>query len=127
MVEGRSYLAGSRSQTFFITYRVDLPMFQPEEESMVLGIARGFFDIPSEVMMEIGETAKKALFDPEVENEVAAVSRLKAALKGMPPEHAFIAGMFVSGLLRCNLAQQMQQQSEQAMAEGGQEPDTKEG
>jgi hypothetical protein len=101
-------------------------MFQPEEESVVLGIARSFFDLPSEVMMEIGETAKKALFDPGIESEEAAIASLKAALNDMPPEHAFIAGIFVSGLLRCNLSQQMQQQLEQAMAEGVQEPDTKE-
>ena len=44
-------------------------------------------------------------------------SRFKAALKDMPKEHALIAGMFISGLLRCNLAQQAQH-CQQDRAEG---------
>jgi hypothetical protein len=96
-------------------------MFEPKEESLVLEIVRGFFDIPAEEMMKIGDLTKKLLFDPGIECEEAAVEQLKAALKDMPKEHALIAGMFISGLLRCNLAQQIQQQYLQAMAEGDQE------
>ena len=39
-------------------------------------------------------------------------------LKDMKKEHVLIAGMFISGLLRCNLAQQAQQCAEE-MPEGG--------
>lgn len=104
-------------------------MFEPNEESIVLEIVRGFFDIPSDEMMSIGDQMKKLLFDPGIDSQEAAVEQLKAALKDMPKEHALIAGMFISGLLRCNLAQQVQQQYMQAMAEGekaegeGQEPE----
>jgi hypothetical protein len=44
-------------------------------------------------------------------------------LNDMPKEHALIAGVFISGLLRCNLAQQIQQQYTQAMAKGNQGPE----
>jgi hypothetical protein len=99
-------------------------MFEPQEESLVLEIVRGFFDISSDDMMRIGDQMKKLLFDPGIESQEAAVEQLKAALKDMQKEHALIAGMFISGLLRCNLAQQVQQQYTQAMAEGeGQETD----
>ncbi|HSD56597.1 MAG TPA: hypothetical protein VLB04_00340 [Methanotrichaceae archaeon] len=98
-------------------------MFEPKEESLVLDIVRGFFDIPAEEMMKIGDLTKKLLFDPGVDSEEAAVEQIKAALKDMPKEHALIAGVFISGLLRCNLAQQIQQQCMQEMAEGGQGPD----
>lgn len=84
-------------------------MFEPEEESLVLEIVRGFFDIPAEEMMNIGDLTKKLLFGPGADSEEAAVEQFKAALKDMPKEHALIAGMFISGLLRCNLAQQAQQ------------------
>jgi hypothetical protein len=107
-------------------------MFEPNEESLVLEIVRNFFGIPAEDMMKIGEQTKNLLFGPGVESEEAAVAQLKAALNDMSKEHALMAGMFISGLLRCNMAQQMQQQYEQAMAEaedgaqdaanGGQEP-----
>ncbi len=103
-------------------------MFEPNEESIVLEIVRGFFDIPSDEMMRIGDQIKKLLFDPGINSQEAAVEQLKAALNDMSKEHALIAGMFISGLLRCNLAQQVQQQYMQAMAEGetaeeeGQEP-----
>ncbi len=96
-------------------------MFEPKEESLVLDIVRGFFDIPAEEMMKIGDLTKKLLFNPGIDSEEAAVEQIKAALKDMPKEHALIAGVFISGLLRCNLAQQIQQQCMQEMAEGGQE------
>ncbi len=98
-------------------------MFEPKEESLVLEIVRGFFDISSDEMMQIGDLTKKLLFDPGVESEEAAVEQLKAALKDMSKEHALIAGMFISGLLRCNLAEQIQQQYMQAMAEDDQKLD----
>jgi hypothetical protein len=98
-------------------------MFEPNEESLVLEIVRGFFDIPAEEMMNIGDLTKKLLFDSGVDSEEAAVEQLKAALKDMPKEHALIAGVFISGLLRCNLAQQIQQQYMQSMAEGDSGPE----
>lgn len=99
-------------------------MFEPDEESLVLEIVRGFFDIPAEEMMNLGDLTKNLLFGPGVDSEEAAVEQIKAALKDMPKEHALIAGVFLSGLLRCNLAQQIQQQCMQEMPEGGrQEPD----
>jgi hypothetical protein len=92
-------------------------MFEPEEESLVLEIVSGFFDIPAEEMMKIGDMIKKLFFDQAVGSEEVAVEKLKEALKNMPKEHALIAGMFISGLLRCNMAQQIQQQYMQAKAE----------
>lgn len=89
---------------------------------MVLEIVRGFFDIPSEDMMKIGDLTKKLLFSPEVGSEEEAVARLNEALKDMPKEHVLVAGMFISGLLRCNLAQQIEQQCAEAKAEGAIEP-----
>ena len=103
-------------------HHVGLAMFEPKEESLILEIVRSFFDISSDEMMQIGDLTKKLLFDPGVESEEAAVKQLKAGLKDMPNEHALIAGVFISGLLRCNLAQQAQQ-CMQDMAEGGQETD----
>lgn len=81
-------------------------MFEPNEESIVLEIVSGFFDIPGDEMMRIGDITKELLFGPEAVSEEFAAERLKAALKEMPKEHALIVGMFISGLLRCNLAQQ---------------------
>ena len=101
-------------------------MFEPKEESLILEIVRSFFDITSDEMMQIGDLTKKLLFDPGVDSEEAAVEQLKAALKEMPKEHALIAGVFISGLLRCNLAQQEQQcmqEKAEGKAEGGLEPD----
>jgi hypothetical protein len=98
-------------------------MFEPKEENLVLEIVRGFFDIPSEEMMKIGDQFKKLLFDPQTGSEEEAVAKLKEALKDMPKEHVLLAGMFVSGLLRCNLAQQVEQQYMQAKAEGKLETD----
>ena len=98
-------------------------MFEPNEESLVLEIVRGFFDIPSEDMMKIGDQFKMLLFDPQTGSEQDAVAKLKEALKDMPKEHVLMAGLFVSGLLRCNLAKQVEQQYLQAKAEGKIEPD----
>ena len=98
-------------------------MFEPNEESIVLEIVRGFFDIPAEEMMKIGDLTKKLIFGPGVDSEEAAIKQLKEALNDMPKEHVLIAGMFISGLMRCNLAQQIQQQYEQEMAAGSQESD----
>jgi hypothetical protein len=97
-------------------------MFEPEEDSLVLEIVRGFFNISTEEMMKIGDLTKDILFAPGVGGEEAAVERLKAALEDMSKEHALIAGMFISGLLRCNLAEQAMQCT-QEVAEGGQGPD----
>ncbi len=97
-------------------------MFEPKEESLVLEIVRSFFDITSDEMMQIGDLTKKLLFDPGVDSEDAAAEQLKAALKDMSKEHALIAGMFISGLLRCDMAKQTQQYM-QEMAEDSQEPD----
>lgn len=97
-------------------------MFEPKEESLILELVGGFFDITSDEMMKIGDLTKNLLFGPGVDSEEAVVERLKTALKDMPKEHALIAGVFISGLLRCNLAQQAQQ-CMQEMTEGDQEPD----
>lgn len=97
-------------------------MFEPKEESLIIEIVGSFFDITSDEMMKIGDLTKKLLFDPGVDSEKAAVEQLRAALKDMPKEHALIAGVFMSGLLRCNLAQQ-ERQCMQEMTEGDQGPD----
>ena len=89
---------------------------------MVLEIVRNFFAIPSEEMMKIGELTKNLLFNPVVGSEEEAMGKLKEALNEMPRDHVLLAGMFVSGLLRCNLAQQIEQQYARAMAEGDIEP-----
>jgi hypothetical protein len=96
-------------------------MFDPSEESIVLEIVRGFFDIPSEDMMKIGDLTKKLLFDPGIDSEEAAADQIKEALKDMPNEHILIAGVFLSGLLRCNLGPQIQQMYMQETAGGCQE------
>lgn len=97
-------------------------MFEPDEETMVLEIVRGFFAIPSEEMMKIGDLTKKLLFSPVTGSEEEAMGRLKEALEDLPKEHVLLAGMFASGLLRCNLAQQIGQQYARAKAEGDVEP-----
>jgi hypothetical protein len=91
-------------------------MFDSREESLVLEIVRGFFGISSDDTMKIGDMTKKLLFDPEVDSEEAAAKQIKAALADMSKEQALITGMFISGLLRCNLAQQVNQGFEEAMA-----------
>jgi hypothetical protein len=104
-------------------YHRDQFMFEPNEESLVMEIVRGFFDIPSEEMMKIGDQFKMLLFGPQTGSEQDAVAKLKEAIKEMPQEQVLMAGMFVSGLLRCNLAEQVEQQYQQAKAEGKIEPD----
>jgi hypothetical protein len=93
-------------------------MFEPDEETMVLEIVRGFFDIPSEEMVKIGDLIKNLLFNPVTGSEEEAMSNLKVALEDLPTEQVLLAGMFVSGLLRCNLSQQIEQQYARAKAEG---------
>jgi len=93
-------------------------MFEPDEESLVLEMVRSILDVPADDMMQIGELAKKLLFDPGVDSEEAAVERFRESLKDMKKEHALIAGMFISGLLRCNLAQQARRCAHE-MPEGG--------
>ena len=39
-------------------------MFEPDEETMVLEIVRGFFAIPSEEMMKIGDLDQKSALQP---------------------------------------------------------------
>ncbi len=92
-------------------------MFDPNEESIVLEIVRGFFEIPAEDMMKIGDLTKKLLFDSGVDNEEAAAKQIRAALKDMTKEHALVTGVFLSGLLRCNLGPQIQQMYMQEMGE----------
>ncbi|MDD4160913.1 MAG: hypothetical protein PHW87_00355 [Methanothrix sp.] len=98
-------------------------MFEPKEESLVMEIVRSFFDITPEEMMKIGDQFKKLLFDPQTGSEEEAAAKLKEALKDMSKEQVLMAGMFVSGLLRCNLVPQIEQQYQQAKAEGKIEPD----
>ncbi|MGV8174189.1 MAG: hypothetical protein ACP5OU_00620 [Methanothrix sp.] len=105
----------SMLQTFFIVHPIETDMFDPNEESLVLEIVRGFFDIPSEEMMKIGDQFKNLLFDPGASCEEDAAAKLKGALEDMTKEQIFLAGMFVSGLLRCNLVPQIQQQYMQEM------------
>jgi DNA-binding transcriptional regulator YdaS (Cro superfamily) len=92
-------------------------MFEPNEESIILEIVRNFFDVPSEDMMKIGDLTKDLLFGAGAKSEEEAVKQLKQALQEMPKEHALMAGMFISGLLRCNLSPEIQRQYMQAMAE----------
>jgi hypothetical protein len=98
-------------------------MFEPKEESLVLEIVRSFIDMPADEMMKIGDRVKAALFDPGAESEEAAVARLKEALSDMSKDQALMAGIFLSGLMRCNLAQQINQQYIEAMAEEGAKDD----
>lgn len=98
-------------------------MFEPDEESVILEIVCGLMDISPEEMMNIGETAKKILiFDPDTQTEEEAVGRLKSAVMDMSKEEAVVAGVFISGLLRCNLRDQfMQAFGEHDPCEGGEE------
>jgi len=84
-------------------------MFDPREETMVLEMVRGFFDISAQDMMKIGDLTKQLLFNPGACSEEEAASEFREALQEMPKEHVFMAGMFASGLLRCNLAQQIEE------------------
>ncbi|MDQ1282734.1 MAG: hypothetical protein QG666_523, partial [Euryarchaeota archaeon] len=62
-------------------------------------------------------------FESPTANEEQALSNLKGALQDLSKEQVLIAGMFVSGLLRCNLSEQIEQQYQQAKAEGRVESD----
>lgn len=85
-------------------------MFESEEESVVLEIVSGLLDVAPDEMMRIGEATKKlVIFDPSIESEEVANKRLKGALEEMSAEEAMMAGIFISGLLRCNLADQYMQ------------------
>lgn len=85
-------------------------MFESEEESVVLEIVSGLLDVAPDEMMRIGEATKKlVIFDPSIESEEEANKRLKGALEEMSAEEAMMAGVFISGLLRCNLADQYMQ------------------
>jgi hypothetical protein len=68
-------------------------------------------------MMNIGDMTKNLLFGPGAKNEEEAIQQIKAALECMPKEHALITGMFISGLLRCNLSQEIQRQYTEEMGE----------
>ncbi|TRZ68012.1 MAG: hypothetical protein D4Q77_02000 [Methanothrix sp.] len=103
----------------FIKHQAGLTMFEPNEESTVLEIVCDFLDVMPDDMMKIGDITKKVFFDPCVENKEVALERLKGALKEMSNEQAVIAGMFISGLLRCNLTRQYMQAT--AQAEGDQD------
>ncbi|MCR3884620.1 MAG: hypothetical protein NUK54_09645 [Methanothrix sp.] len=85
-------------------------MFEPDEESIILEIVCCLMDISAEEMMNVGEMAKRVIiFDPDTESEEEAVARLKDAVKEMSKEEAVVAGVFISGLLRCNLREQFMQ------------------
>jgi len=84
-------------------------MFEPSAESIVLEIVCGIFNISDAEMMKIGDATKKLFFSPGMDNEEEARNQIKAALSEMSQEQALISGVFLSGLLRCNLAQQAQQ------------------
>lgn len=105
----------------FIRHRSSPFMFEPEEESAVLGIVCGFLGISEDEMIKIGEVIKKSVFDPGVESEEEAVGLLRDALKDMSKEEALLAGVFISGLLRCNLARQYMQAMAEAEGSEGSE------
>lgn len=98
-------------------------MFDPDAESVVLEIVRGFFDIPAADMMKIGDQTKNLFFDPGIESKEAAIEQIKSALTDMPNEHVLIAGVFLSGLLRCSLVQQAEQQYMPQTGESCKEPE----
>jgi hypothetical protein len=81
-------------------------MFDANEESWALEVARSLFDMPPEELIEIGDMVKESLFDPSTASKEEAVANILAASKGMSQEKLIVAGMFLSGLLRCKLAQQ---------------------
>lgn len=98
-------------------------MFEPDEESIVLEMIGNFFDISVQDMMKIGDKVKGLLFDPGVESEDLAIEQIKASLADMPKEHVLIAGVFMSGLLRCNLIQELKRQHMQEAKNGTLESD----
>jgi hypothetical protein len=93
-------------------------MFEPEEDSMVLEIVRGFFGLEMDQMMSIGDKAKDILFCKEALSEDAAIQRIKTGLSEMSKEESFIAGIFVSGLLRCHLTSQAERCAQEMVEEG---------
>ena len=107
----------------FIRHRSSPCMFEPDEESAVLGIVCGFLGISDDEMINIGEEIKKSVFDPGIGSEEEAVGRLRDALEEMSKEEALLSGIFISGLLRCNLAQQSEHTSEQQVGSGSRERD----
>ena len=80
-------------------------MFDAKEESWALEVVRSLFDMPSEELIEIGDMVKESLFDPSTGSKEEAADKIRAASEGMSQEKLIIAGMFLSGLLRCKLAQ----------------------
>jgi hypothetical protein len=100
-------------------------MFDPTEESMVMDLVRSFLDIPAEETIKTGDLIKNLLFSSD-SCELDAPAKLKAAIQEMTNEQALMAGMFISGLLRCNVIPQIMQQFEQAKAEGNAEEKSEE-
>ncbi len=84
-------------------------MFDPNEESMVLDMLSNIFDIPADDMIKIGELTKKLFLSQGVETEEQSIEQMKKALMEMPKENILVAGAFISGLLRCNVIPQLQQ------------------
>jgi len=101
-------------------------MFDANEESWALEVVRSLFDMPSEELIEIGDMVKESLFDPSKASKEEAVASIMAASKGMSQEKLIVAGMFLSGLLRCKLAQQTGEMSSEDFGapegEEGKEP-----
>ena len=100
-------------------------MFEAEEESVILEIVCGILGVSPEDMMEIGERAKRIItFDPDLEEEGEAMGRVREAVRDMSSEEAVVAGVFISGLLRCSLREQYLRASAEygvEEAEGGPE------
>ena len=45
-------------------------------------------------------------FEPEIEEEEEAMGRVREAVRDMSSAEAVVAGVFISGLLRCSLREQ---------------------
>ncbi|HPT19214.1 MAG TPA: hypothetical protein PLJ25_04060 [Methanothrix sp.] len=88
-------------------------MFEANEESWALEVVRSLFDVPSEELIEIGDMVKESLFDPSIASREEAAAKIKSASEGMSQEKLLLAGMFLSGLLRCKLAQDASRSGEQ--------------
>ncbi len=84
-------------------------MFDANEESWALEVVRNLFDLPSEELIKIGDMVKNSLFDPSTASKEEAVAKIREASQGMSQEKLILAGMFLSGLLRCKLAQEASQ------------------
>ncbi len=89
-------------------------MFEANEESWALEVVRSLFDVPSEELIEIGDMVKESLFDPSIGSREEAAAKIMAASEGMSKERLILAGMFLSGLLRCKLAQDASRSAEQS-------------